>query len=158
MNRNQIRPIAGMLTAIILVGGVISLYLLVSPDEQTMNVSEPSFDELSDQEKLDTLFEQDQTRVQRQSQQRADLYGTMQYCDRIENDSLRARCQQQAPSNQSIDEPDVPSSASSLEPLQNVSDADERRYDRAELYGDEAYCDEITDRDLRGFCYDEVRS
>lgn len=157
MNRNQIRPIAGMLTAILIVGGVISLYLLVSPDDaEMMNASEPAFNELSDEEKLDHLFESDQRRVRSQSQERADLYGNVQYCDRIENDSLRARCQGYADGNESV-VTTTRSGESTLEPLQNVSVADERRFDRAELYGDEAYCDEITDRDLRAYCYGELQ-
>lgn len=155
MNRNQVRPVAGMLTAIILIASVIGIYLIATSGEP----AEESFMELSDEEKLERLDAMDEERRQNAAEERADLYGDASYCDRIDNQSLRERCE--ADNNTSTASPTEAASttqgANTLEPLQNVSINDERRYNRAELYGDETYCDEITDDDLRAYCYDEVR-
>lgn len=152
MNRNQIQPIAGMITAIILIGGVIGLYLAVSPDpSETANATTP-FQELGDEAKLERLNESDAEREIDQSTQRARLYGNAAFCDRIENASLRADCIDYV-NNQTKP---LPSAASTLEPVQNVSRSDELRWERAELYGDASHCDTIEDEDLRLYCYDEL--
>lgn len=52
----------------------------------------------------------------------------------------------------------APTSADSLDALQNVSENDERRYNEALRRGQESFCDEINDRDLRSYCYDRVRT
>lgn len=155
MKPKQPKPIAGMLTAIFLVLVIAGTYFYATQQE----TREPSWSELSDQAKLDYLAQQEMDREAGRAANRAGLYDNNIYCDRINNESLRNRCYDdlQDKTNTSTPSP-VSEGSSTLEPLQNVSTNDERRYNRAELYEDVSYCDEISDEDLRLYCYEEITS
>jgi hypothetical protein len=144
-----------MLTAVFLILVVAGTYFYATQQETT----QPSWSELSDEAKLDYLAEQESKREADRAENRAELYGESIYCARIDDDSLRNRCYDELRSEANTSQPTTTNTgASTLEPLQDVSANDEQRYNRAELYGDITYCDEITDEDLRLYCYEEISS
>lgn len=151
MRYNQIKPIAGMMTAIILVLAIGGIYLYATMDADTNK----QWNELTDREKLEELAARESQRESDRANNRQELYGDNAYCYRIDNVTLRKRCLDTSSSNTTASSAQS-SGASTLEPLQNVSSNDERRFNRAELYQDPTYCDEITDTDLRIYCYDEL--
>ena len=144
-----------MLTAIFLILVVAGTYFYATQQETT----EPSWSELSDEAKLDYLAQQEAQREADRAENRPELYGESVYCARIDDESLRSRCYDELRTKANTSTPETTSEGTStLEPLQNVSTNDERRYNRAELYDDITYCDEITDEDLRLYCYEEISS
>ena len=152
MRLNQIKPIAGMMTAIILVLAVGVVYLYATMDADTNK----QWNELTDQEKLDELAFRESQREADRANNRRELYGDSSYCYRINNQSILQRCLDQTQESTAGSSQSANRAANTLEPLQNVSSNDERRFNRAELYQDPTYCDEITDTDLRVYCYDEL--
>lgn len=140
-----------MMTAVAVLALIAGVYLFATMDAGT----ETSWSDLSDQEKLDELALKESQREADRATNRRELYGKSSYCYRIDNTTLRKRCLDN-PETTTVKSSAQSEAANTMEPLQNVSTNDERRFNRAELYEDTTYCDEITDTDLRLYCYEEL--
>jgi hypothetical protein len=145
--------VLGILGSAILLSLLSIGFLIVdAPRQPPENVSavfdEPTrYEDLSDEEKLERLQNTGNTSDQA-LYNRALAYDDTSYCDRISNDSLRDRCEDEVSTTRSTQ-----GQTSASQPSQS----DEQALNRAIAYGDASYCDGIDDDALRGRCLNQTQ-